>query len=67
MSRSRPRYFFEYYQADDGWRWRLKARNGKTVADGAEAYSSEAAVRRAIWNLNEGFIFAGRPLDMVRV
>lgn len=26
------------YRAADGWRWRLQALNGKTVADSGEAY-----------------------------
>lgn len=29
----------EIYRAKDGWRWRLKAANGTTIADGGEAYS----------------------------
>jgi len=32
---------FEYYEATDGWRWRLKATNGKIIATGGEAYSSK--------------------------
>lgn len=35
------------YQATDGWRWRLKARNGRIVADSAEAYSSRTKARNA--------------------
>lgn len=27
------------YLARDGWRWRLTAKNGRTVADSAEAYA----------------------------
>lgn len=27
------------YLAADGWRWRLRAKNGKTVADSGEAYA----------------------------
>lgn len=27
------------YQADDGWRWRLIARNGLTLGDSGEAYT----------------------------
>lgn len=27
------------YLAADGWRWRLTAKNGRTVADSAEAYA----------------------------
>lgn len=26
------------YRARDGWRWRIRARNGRILADGAEAY-----------------------------
>jgi hypothetical protein len=35
------------YQARDGWRWRLKAANGRIVADSGEAYSTKANARRA--------------------
>ena len=31
---------FTVYWAKDGWRWRLKARNGRIVADSGEAYTS---------------------------
>lgn len=27
------------YRAADGWRWRLKARNGRIIADSGEAYT----------------------------
>jgi len=29
------------------WFWRLKAKNGKTIADGAESYSNRGNVKRA--------------------
>lgn len=29
---------FVVYLARDGWRWRLKARNGRIVAESGEAY-----------------------------
>ena len=29
----------EIWHAKDGWRWRLKARNGKIVAESGEAYT----------------------------
>ena len=38
---------FTVYQARDGWRWRLTANNGRTVADCAEAYDSEYNAVRA--------------------
>ena len=43
MSRS-PR--FEVYQARDGWRWRLRAANGRIVATG-EAHPRKADAERA--------------------
>jgi uncharacterized protein YegP (UPF0339 family) len=30
-----------YYEAKDGWRWRLRAPNGKVIADSAEAYTEK--------------------------
>ena len=36
----------EIYKAADGWRWRLRAHNGKVVADGSEAYASKGNARR---------------------
>lgn len=41
---------FEVYQAADGWRWRLKARNGRIVAIG-EAHTRKADAVRAAQNL----------------
>jgi uncharacterized protein YegP (UPF0339 family) len=35
-------YTVTVYKAADGWRWRMKAANGRTVADSGEAYSGEA-------------------------
>lgn len=44
MSR-RPR--FEVYQAADGWRWRLVAANGRTIASG-EAHTRRRDAVRAV-------------------
>ena len=44
------------YQAADGWRWRLKAANGRTVADGGEAYRSRANAIRAARRLQTAVI-----------
>lgn len=30
---------FEVYKAKDGWRWALKAKNGRIIADGGEAFT----------------------------
>lgn len=37
---------FEVYRAKDGWRWRLKASNGRIVATG-EAHTRKADAIRA--------------------
>lgn len=42
---------FEVYKAADGWRWRIKAANGRIVADGGEAYASRRNARRAVAGL----------------
>jgi len=40
---------FEVYADGAGeWRWRLKARNGRIIADGAEGYKSKAGAKRAV-------------------
>lgn len=40
---------FEYFCGEaGGWYWRLRAGNGKVVADGSEMYFSASNVRRAI-------------------
>jgi uncharacterized protein YegP (UPF0339 family) len=44
MKRSQPK--FEVYPARDGWRWRLRAANGRIVATG-EAHTCKADAVRA--------------------
>lgn len=40
---------FEIYEDKAGqWRWRLVAKNGRTVADSGEGYHSQGNVRRAL-------------------
>jgi len=37
-----PELKFEIYQdARDEWRWRLKIKNGKTIADSGEGYKNQ--------------------------
>ena len=40
-------YTITVYKAADGWRWRMKAANGRTVADSGEAYSTKRGAERA--------------------
>ncbi len=42
---------FEYYESGGMWFWRLRARNGKIVADGGESYFNESSVLRALRRL----------------
>lgn len=40
---------FELYKDKAGeWRWRLVAKNGKTIADSGEGYNGPGNVRRAL-------------------
>jgi uncharacterized protein YegP (UPF0339 family) len=40
--------YFEIFQGVMGWYWRLRAGNGKTIADGSEVYFSKSNVKRAV-------------------
>lgn len=41
-----------YRDAAGEWRWRLKARNGRIVADSAEGYTRKDGAERAWWQLH---------------
>lgn len=40
-------YTIYIYEAKDGWRWRMKPRNGLIVSDSGQAYQPERHARRA--------------------
>lgn len=40
-----------YKDSRGEWRWRLRARNGKIVADSGEGYKTTAGVRKAVRRL----------------
>lgn len=40
--------FHVYQDTKKGWRWRLKARNGRIIADSGEAYTSRAHALRMV-------------------
>jgi uncharacterized protein YegP (UPF0339 family) len=46
-----------YQDKAGGWRWRLKASNGRIVADSGEAYVSHANALRAAKRLREASIW----------
>jgi uncharacterized protein YegP (UPF0339 family) len=44
-------YTITVYKAADGWRWRMKAANGRVVADSGEAYRTKRGAERAAYAL----------------
>ena len=48
---TRHTHVLRVYLAADGWRWRLVAMNGKTVADSAEAYARKRNAEKAAASL----------------
>lgn len=44
-------YVAEVYRSADGWRWRIVARNGRTIADSGEAYSRKGGALEALQRL----------------
>lgn len=55
---------FVIYPAKDGWRWFLQARNGRTLADSGEAYTTERDAMRAVATVRTGV--AGAEVVHVR-
>lgn len=47
---------FEIYKARDGWRWRVKARNGRIIAESGEAYTRKYDCNLAMYRLIHGVI-----------
>ena len=44
----------EYFQgADDQWRWRLRSKNHRIIADGAEGYETLQSVQRAVMSFSD--------------
>lgn len=43
----------ETYKAKDGYRWRVRAKNGRIIAESGEAYVSASNARRAFDRLLE--------------
>lgn len=47
-------------------RWRMKARNGKVIADSAEAYANRRNARRAAWSLID-LLGIGNAIDLIEL
>jgi uncharacterized protein YegP (UPF0339 family) len=39
---------YDVWKANDGWRWRLVARNGRIVCESGEAYIRKSSADRAL-------------------
>ena len=55
----------EKYESKDGFRWRLKATNGKIIADGSEAYSSADSLDRAVIRVQIAFDHGVEVVDNI--
>lgn len=38
----------QIYEAKDGWRWRIRARNGRIIAESGEAYKTRFGAIRGV-------------------
>lgn len=54
--------FSIYADLQGQWRWRLLAKNGKVVADGAEGYASKSNVVKAVRRFMKQMVNADRFL-----
>lgn len=60
------RYIGHVFKGEDGWRWRIRSRNGRNVACSGEAFSDRTAARRAFTRfcagaLNVSVAFREKP------
>lgn len=49
------------------WHWRLRASNGRVVADGAEGYATKSGCRKAIHRICASIIHRGSVPPIVEV
>ncbi len=43
-----------YKDVDKEWRWKIVARNGRTIADGQEGYKKRATMKKTLRRLVNG-------------
>lgn len=59
---------FEIYRDKKGeWRWRLKARNGRCIADSGEGYKRRGDAIKMIRKVNNGVYLSPAPLILHQV
>jgi uncharacterized protein len=52
--------FIVYKDSRGEWRWTLRARNGRKVADGAEGYKRQASIIAMLCKINHNFPIISR-------
>lgn len=64
---SAPHPHFDIFQDKRGeWRWRLRARNGRIIADSGEGYASKRNAHRAVATTLDAVVEAIAGGDAVR-
>ncbi len=58
-------YVIHVYSAADGWRWRMKAPNGKVVADSGEAYATKQTAYRGGLQITSSRIVMSTDLELL--
>ena len=56
---------FEVYKGKDGWRWALKAKNGRIIADSGESFTRKETALASVKLIQEGA--ASAMIDVVDV
>jgi len=57
-------YTFEFYRdRAKEWRWRLRASNGRIVADSGEGYKRRIAVKNAVWRFRVSVLNAEEKIE----
>ena len=54
---------FEVYRSRDGWRWRLRARNGRVIATGESHTRERDALRAAMSDLDSESAYRRRVVE----
>lgn len=55
-----------YCDRAEEWRWRLRAPNGRIIADSSEGYNTKPGVRRSIANFTK-YLAEAPPVEEIRI
>jgi uncharacterized protein YegP (UPF0339 family) len=67
LAKTRPlaMHFEVYYDFANEWRWRLRARNGRIMADSGEGYGTKIGARNAIETIKT--TIRSHPVDIYEI